>query len=160
MARSYKCFDNRPDIRSQSQPRSKKAVGHQEESIYTLYEGSPSYGLGVREIVAIDCLQHEPHAVAERSAGKAATTALADADGPLKPPKHLLGVHSRYGLHTRAVTEFRDTLYRRLQPFRYLRDCSGCFRLKRLPGGTCTRWKSAAFHGVHPHRTLESVVKT
>ncbi len=32
----------------------------------------------------------------------------------------------------------RDTLYRRLQPFRYLRDRSGCFRLERWPGGTCT----------------------
>jgi hypothetical protein len=34
----------------------------------------------------------------------------------------LLGVHSRYGLHTRAVTAFRDTLIRRLQPFRCLHD--------------------------------------
>ncbi len=33
---------------------------------------------------------------------------------------------------------------RRLQPFRHLHDCSGCFRLERLPGGTCTHWKSAA----------------
>ena len=56
----------------------------------------------------------------------------------------LLGVHSRYGLHTRAVTVFRDTLIRRLQPFRLLHSCSGCFRLERLPGGICTHWKSAA----------------
>ena len=61
-----------------------------------------------------------------------------------RPFRGLLGVHSRYGLHTRAVTVFRDTLNRRLQPFRYLHDCSGCFRLERLPGGTCTHWKSAA----------------
>ena len=60
------------------------------------------------------------------------------------PFRGLLGVHSRYGLHTSAVTVFRDTLNRRLQPFRYLHDCSGCFRLERLPGGTCTHWKSAA----------------
>ncbi len=39
---------------------------------------------------------------------------------------------------------FRDTLYRRLQPFRHLHDCSGCFRLERSPGGTCTHWKCAA----------------
>ena len=32
----------------------------------------------------------------------------------------------------------RDTLYRRLQPFRHLHDCSGCFRLERSPDGTCT----------------------
>ncbi len=43
----------------------------------------------------------------------------------------------------------RDTLYRRLQPFRHLHDCSGCFRLERWPGGTCTHWKSAAL----PRRT-------
>jgi hypothetical protein len=62
-----------------------------------------------------------------------------------RPFRGLLGVHSRYGLHTRAVTVFRDTLHRRLQPFRCLHDCSGCFRLERLPGGICTHWKSAAF---------------
>ncbi len=38
----------------------------------------------------------------------------------------------------------RDTLYRRLQPFRHLHDCSGCFRLERWLGGTCTHWKSVA----------------
>ncbi len=38
----------------------------------------------------------------------------------------------------------RGTLYRRLQPFRRLHDCSGCFRLERWPGGICTHWKSAA----------------
>jgi len=43
----------------------------------------------------------------------------------------------------------RDTLYRRLQPFHYLYDCSGCSRLERWPGGTCTHWKSAAL----PRRT-------
>ncbi|SOE45659.1 Methyltransferase domain-containing protein [Burkholderia sp. D7] len=62
-----------------------------------------------------------------------------------RPFRGLLSVHSRYGLHTRAVTVFRDTLHRRLQPLRYLHDCSGCFRLERLPGGACTRWESAAF---------------
>ncbi len=46
----------------------------------------------------------------------------------------------------------RDTLYRRLQPFRHLHDCSGCFRLERWPGGTCTHWKSAAL----PRRTPEA----
>ena len=25
-------------------------------------------------------------------------------------------------------------------------DCSGCFRLERLPGGTCTHWKVPPFH--------------
>jgi hypothetical protein len=43
-----------------------------------------------------------------------------------RPFRGLPSVHSRYGLHTRAVTVFRDTLTRRLQPSRFLHDCSGC----------------------------------
>ena len=35
--------------------------------------------------------------------------------------------------------------HRRLQPFRYLHSCSGCFRLELSPGGTFTHWESAAF---------------
>lgn len=39
-----------------------------------------------------------------------------------------------------------DPLHRRLQPFRYLHDCSDCFRPERKgPGGIRTRWKSADF---------------
>src|SRR6266849_4740547 len=38
---------------------------------------------------------------------------------------------------------------------RYLHDCSGCFRLERLPGGTCTHWKAPPFHGAHPQRTAQ-----
>ena len=47
-----------------------------------------------------------------------------------RPFRGLLGVHSRCGPYTRAVT-YSDPLHRRLQPFRYLHDCSGCFRLER-----------------------------
>jgi hypothetical protein len=53
------------------------------------------------------------------------------------------GVHSRCGLHTRAVTK-TVTVIRRLQTFRLLHACSGCFRQGRSPGGSCTHWKSAA----------------
>jgi hypothetical protein len=28
-----------------------------------------------------------------------------------------------------------------------LSDCSGCFRLERLPGGACTHWKAPPCHG-------------
>ena len=39
-----------------------------------------------------------------------------------------------------------DPLHRRLQPFRYLHDCSDCFRPEqKWPGGIRTRWKSANF---------------
>src|SRR5882672_2529587 len=44
--------------------------------------------------------------------------------------------------------------FRRLQPFRYLHSCSGCFRLERLPGGICTHWKTPPCHGAHPLRTF------
>jgi hypothetical protein len=60
------------------------------------------------------------------------------------PFRGLLGVHSRYGLHTRAVTIFRGTLHRRLQRLRYLHRCSGCFRLEHFAG-----W---AFHPLEQHR--------
>jgi hypothetical protein len=36
------------------------------------------------------------------------------------------------------------TSIQRLQPFRYLHDCSDCFRLERLPGGARTPLESAA----------------
>jgi hypothetical protein len=39
------------------------------------------------------------------------------------------------------------TLFLDYQPLRYLHDCSGCFRLERLPGGACTHWKAPPCHG-------------
>jgi hypothetical protein len=72
-----------------------------------------------------------------------------------RPFRGLLGVHSRCGLHTRAVTK-TVTVIRRLQTFRRLHACSGCFRLERSPGGACTRWKSAALS----RRTWKAVTRT
>ena len=46
---------------------------------------------------------------------------------------------------TLALSPTRDTLNRRLQLFRYLHSCSGCFRLEHLPGGAFTHWESATF---------------
>jgi hypothetical protein len=57
--------------------------------------------------------------------------------------------NSHYGLHTRWVTQC-DPFHRRLQPFRYLHDCSDYFRLEHLPGGIRTHWKAPPFHGAHP----------
>src|SRR6266550_4347874 len=51
---------------------------------------------------------------------------------------------------TLAPSPIRDALYRRLQLLRCLHSCSGCFRLERSPGGTCTHWKAPPFHGAHP----------
>src|ERR1019366_4314791 len=48
---------------------------------------------------------------------------------------------------------------RRLQPLRYLHDCSDCFRLERLPGGVCTHWKAPPCHGAHSSQTSRHVRK-
>jgi hypothetical protein len=52
------------------------------------------------------------------------------------------GALTRVAARTLARSPIRDQLHRRLQPFRYLHDCSGCFRLERLAGGACTHWKA------------------
>ncbi len=41
---------------------------------------------------------------------------------------------TRVTARTLAPSPIRDLLDRRLQPFRHLHDCSGCFRLERLAG--------------------------
>ena len=52
---------------------------------------------------------------------------------------------TRVAARTLAPSPICDALYRRLQPFRHLHDCSGCFRLERSPGGACTHWKAPPF---------------
>jgi hypothetical protein len=52
---------------------------------------------------------------------------------------------TRVAARTLAPSPICDALHRRLQPFRHLHDCSGCFRLERSPGGTCTHWKAPPF---------------
>ena len=37
-----------------------------------------------------------------------------------------------------------------------MQDCSGCFRLERLPGGTYTHWKAPPLHGAPPKRTFDA----
>ena len=61
---------------------------------------------------------------------------------------------TRVAARTLARSPIRDQLHRRLQPFCYLHDCSGCFRLERLPGGACTHWKAPPWHGAHVKQTL------
>ncbi len=48
---------------------------------------------------------------------------------------------------TRARSPSRDRSIQRLQTFRLLHACSGCFRLERLPGVAFTPLENAAFHG-------------
>ena len=51
---------------------------------------------------------------------------------------------------TLARSPIRDSLHQRLQPFRYLHSCSGCFRLERLPGGAFTHWEKRRLTTAHP----------
>ena len=61
---------------------------------------------------------------------------------------------TRVAARTLAPSPICDQLHRRLQPFRHLHDCSGCFRLERSPGGTFTHWKAPPCHGAHVKGTL------
>ena len=71
-----------------------------------------------------------------------------------RPFRGFFSVHSRYGLHTRAATIFRGTHYRRLQPFRYLHSCSGCFRLEHCRVGLSPTGKAPPFHGARQKRPM------
>jgi hypothetical protein len=71
-----------------------------------------------------------------------------------RPFRGLLGVHSRCGMHTLAVTVFRDRY-----PGASAISSPPC--LPRLlpaeaisPGGPCAHWKTPPCHGAHPLRTF------
>ena len=61
---------------------------------------------------------------------------------------------TRVAARTLAPSPICHQLPRRLQPFRHLHDCSGCFRLERSPGGTCTHWKAPPSHGARKKRSF------
>src|SRR5208337_4558177 len=61
---------------------------------------------------------------------------------------------TRVAARTLAPSPICDQLHRRLQPFRHLHDCSGCFRLERLPGGALTHWKAPPSHGARKKRSF------
>ena len=48
--------------------------------------------------------------------------------------------------------QFVTLFTRRLQPYRYLHDRSGCFRLEPWPGGVGTHRKAPPLHGAHTLR--------
>ena len=70
------------------------------------------------------------------------------------------GALTRIAARTLAPSPICDQLHRRLQPFRHLHDCSGCFRLERSPGGTCTHWKAPPSHGARKQQTFATVSQT
>src|SRR5271167_3996028 len=103
----------------------------------------------LRALSLCTCCRHYPGAADGRTPRSKITHPYQPSPIPLsgrpahRPFRGLLGVHSRCGLHTRAVTKF-VTVIRGLQTFRHLHACPGCFRLERSPGGPRTHWESAA----------------
>src|SRR5208283_4991711 len=65
---------------------------------------------------------------------------------------------TRVAARTLAPSPICDALYRRLQPFRHLHDCSGCFRLERSPGGALTHWKAPPSHGARKKQGIRPFV--
>src|SRR6516162_8229839 len=67
-------------------------------------------------------------------------------DNPLTKPSSCedCSAFTHVAACTLAAVNKLVTVIRRLQTFRRLHACSGCFRLERSPGGPCTHWKNAA----------------
>ena len=70
-----------------------------------------------------------------------------------RPFRGLLGVHLRYGLHTRAVTVCRDALYPKASTISLPPSLLRCFRLEQCAGWDLHPLGSAAFHGARQERT-------
>jgi hypothetical protein len=92
-------------------------------------------------------------AMSDRLSGAMAFKALQPLDGhgfadlvmtPRRPAGQLAPLH-RVDRRTLARSPIGDQPHRRLQPFCYLHDCSGCFRLERLPSGPCTHCKAPPY---------------
>jgi hypothetical protein len=112
----------------------------------------PDHALGLPVLPALSlctCCRHYPGAatglvaslirpVVSAFPGMAAGSACASTFSRLA--RRSLALRPAHSRCHQVVARFT----RRLQPFRYLHDCSGCFRLERSPGGACTHWKSAA----------------
>src|SRR6266446_10743960 len=62
----------------------------------------------------------------------------------------MLGVHSRCGLHTRAVTVFRDPLSEGFRHFVASMPAPVASGWSESPGGPRTHWKAPPCHGAPP----------
>ena len=99
-----------------------------------------------------------------RCSGWASSSLFSPSRDSLPRKRRRVGLHidlfeacsafTRVAARTLAPSPICDALYRRLQPFRHLHDCSGCFRLERSPGGTCTHWKAPPSHGARKERSF------
>src|SRR6202051_5273706 len=87
-----------------------------------------------RALSLCTCCRHYPGAASGRITSLISSRCSASPKGLSGRPAHcpfrgLLGVHSRCGLHTRAVTNSRHA-NRRLPPLRYLHSCSDCLHVE------------------------------
>ena len=71
-----------------------------------------------------------------------------------RPFRGMLGVHSRSGLHTRAVTVIRDPLSEGFRHFVASMPAPVASGWSASPGGACTHWKAPPCHGAPPLRSL------
>src|SRR2546430_11363006 len=121
----------------------------------------PDHALGspvLRTLSLCTCCRHYPGAAAGRTASLIHPAVSAF-------PERVVGSacassFSRLARRLLALRPAHSRCHRiswhanqRLQPLSYLHDCSGCFRLERFLGGTCTLWESPPFHGAHPEMT-------
>src|SRR5215475_8523146 len=70
-----------------------------------------------------------------------------------RPFQGLLSVHLRYGLQTRAVTVYRDTLSEGFSHFVTSIAAPVASGWSVSPGGTCTHWKAPPSHGARHEQT-------
>jgi hypothetical protein len=75
-----------------------------------------------------------------------------------RPFRGLLGVHSRYGLHTRTVTVFRDGFTEGFNRFVTSTVAPVASGWSISPGGTLTHWKAPPFHGAPRKQPVTNVV--
>ena len=118
----------------------------------------PDHALGLPVLPALSlctCCRHYPgaatglvasliHPVVSAFPGMAAGSACASTFSRLA--RRSLALRPAHSRRHQFVTLFT----RRLQPYRYLHDRSGCFRLEPWPGGVSTHRKTPPFHGAHP----------
>src|SRR6266481_2217842 len=69
----------------------------------------------------------------------------------------MLGVHSRCGLHTRAVTVFRDPLSEGFRHFVASMPAPVASGWSESPGGPRTHWKAPPCHGAPPFQPLAAL---
>jgi len=71
-----------------------------------------------------------------------------------RPFRGLLSVHSRYGLHTRTVTVFRDSFTEGFNCFVTSTVAPVASGWSISPGGILTHWKAPPCHGAPPKQPL------